>query len=46
MVFRIDQIKYAQMNAQPVVAELHSPPLEQQSFSAELEAPGRDKSRG
>ncbi|CAN9354953.1 unnamed protein product [Alternaria sp. RS040] len=43
---QIDQLKYAQMNTQPVVAELHSPPLEQQSFSAELEAPGRDKPRG
>ncbi|KAG9195498.1 hypothetical protein G6011_00619 [Alternaria panax] len=43
---QIDQIKYAQMNTQPIVAELHSPPLEQQSFSAELEAPGRDKPRG
>jgi hypothetical protein len=41
----MDQAKYAQMNSQPV-AELHSPPLEQQSFSAELEAPGREKPRG
>ncbi|KAI4689436.1 uncharacterized protein J4E88_002788 [Alternaria novae-zelandiae] len=31
------------MNGQPAVAELHSPPLEQQSFSAELDASGRNK---
>ncbi|CAG5153848.1 uncharacterized protein ALTATR162_LOCUS3355 [Alternaria atra] len=43
---QMDQIKYAQMNTQPLVAELHSPPLGQQSFSAELEAPGLDKPRG
>ena len=40
---RIDQLKYAHMNAQPTVAELHSPPLGHQSFSAELEAPNNDK---
>jgi hypothetical protein len=43
---QMDQIKYAQMHTQPAVAELHSPPLGQQSFSAELEAPGHDKPRG
>lgn len=42
-VRRIDQLKHAQMNGQPAVAELHSPPLEQQSFSAELDASGRNK---
>ncbi|KAI4631313.1 hypothetical protein J4E83_002844 [Alternaria metachromatica] len=40
---QIDQLKHAQMNGQPAVAELHSPPLEQQSFSAELDASGRNK---
>ncbi|EOA88362.1 uncharacterized protein SETTUDRAFT_107372 [Exserohilum turcica Et28A] len=40
---QIDQLKYAHMNAQPTVAELHSPPLGHQSFSAELEAPNNDK---
>ncbi|KAI4693835.1 uncharacterized protein J4E84_002411 [Alternaria hordeiaustralica] len=40
---QIDQSKHAQMNGQPAVAELHSPPLEQQSFSAELDASGRNK---
>lgn len=40
---QIEQLKHAHMHAQPHVAELHSPPLEQQSFSAELEAPGRNK---
>ncbi|CAA9963590.1 hypothetical protein P3342_010096 [Pyrenophora teres f. teres] len=40
---QLDQIKHAQMNTQPVVAELNSPPMGQQGFSAELEAPNQDK---
>lgn len=38
-VYRLDQIKHAHANTQPVVAELNSPPMGQRTFSAELEAP-------
>lgn len=38
-VSRLDQIKHAHANTQPVVAELNSPPMGQRTFSAELEAP-------
>ncbi|EUC38505.1 hypothetical protein COCCADRAFT_82921 [Bipolaris zeicola 26-R-13] len=36
---QLDQLKYAHMSTQPAPAELHSPPIGQQGFSAELEAP-------
>lgn len=36
---RLDQLKYAHMSTQAAPAELHSPPIGQQGFSAELEAP-------
>lgn len=42
---QMEQLKYAHMTAQPAPAELHSPPLHHQSFSAELEAPNSKKSR-
>ncbi|KAF1833145.1 hypothetical protein BDW02DRAFT_395779 [Decorospora gaudefroyi] len=40
---QIDQLKYAHSSTQPAVAELQSPPLDQHSFSAELEAHGQEK---
>ncbi|EUC48972.1 hypothetical protein COCMIDRAFT_33641 [Bipolaris oryzae ATCC 44560] len=36
---QLDQLKYAHTSTQAAPAELHSPPIGQQGFSAELEAP-------